>query len=308
MKVVFMGTPDFAAASLRRLVADGHEVCGVFTQPDKPRNRGMKLMFSPVKEYALSENLPVYQPERMRDTEAIALLRALAPELAVVAAYGQLLPEDVLAVPAYGCINVHASLLPKYRGAAPINWAILNGDAETGVTIMHMAKKLDAGDIISMRKTAIAPDEDAAALYARLAELGAGLLSETLPAILDGSAARTPQDDSLATYAPMLSRELSPVDWHKPARVIVDQVRGLVPWPCASAALGGGTAKLWRAELGGSTADAPGTMRAGKCGVEAACGDGNRVVITELQVEGGKRMAASAWLNGRRAAAGTVIA
>lgn len=142
MKVVFMGTPDFAAASLRRLVADGHEICGVFTQPDKPRNRGMKLAFSSVKGYALSENLPVYQPERMRDTEAIALLRALAPELAVVAAYGQLLPEDVLAVPAYGCINVHASLLPKYRGAAPINWAILNGDAETGVTIMHMAKKI----------------------------------------------------------------------------------------------------------------------------------------------------------------------
>ena len=306
MKIVFMGTPDFAVASLRRLKEDGHEIVGVFTQPDKLGTR-RRLTAPPVKEYALSENLPVFQPESMRAPEALALLRSLAPELTVVAAYGQILPEEVLNVPTLGSVNVHASLLPKYRGAAPINRAILDGETETGVTIMHMAKKLDAGDIISVRATPIGPDEDAEQLFARLAELGADLLSETIPHIADGTAARTPQDETQSTYAHMLSRELSPIDWNKPAETVVDQVRSLVPWPCASMTLCGGTAKVWRALRGGKTSDAPGTLRASKRGIECACGDGNSVVVTELQSEGGKRMAASAWLNGKRVAAGTVL-
>ena len=306
MKIVFMGTPDFAVASLRRLKEDGHEIVGVFTQPDKLGNR-RRLTAPPVKEYALSENLPVFQPESMRAPEALALLRSLAPDLTVVAAYGQILPEEVLNVPTLGSVNVHASILPKYRGAAPINRAILDGETETGITIMYMAKKLDAGDIISVRKTPIGPDEDAEQLFARLAELGADLLSETIPQIADGTAARTPQDETQSTYAHMLSRELSPIDWNKSAETVVDQVRALVPWPCASMTLCGGTAKVWRALRGGKTGDVPGTLRAGKRGIECACGDGNSVIVTELQSEGGKRMAANAWLNGRRVAPGTVL-
>ena len=306
MKIVFMGTPDFAVASLRRLKEDGHEIVGVFTQPDKLGNR-RRLTAPPVKEYALSENLPVFQPESMRAPEALALLRSLAPDLTVVAAYGQILPEEVLNVPTLGSVNVHASILPKYRGAAPINRAILDGETETGITIMYTAKKLDAGDIISVRKTPIGPDEDAEQLFARLAELGADLLSETIPQIADGTAARTPQDEAQSTYAHMLSRELSPIDWNKSAETVVDQVRALVPWPCASMTLCGGTAKVWRALRGGKTGDVPGTLRAGKRGIECACGDGNSVIVTELQSEGGKRMAANAWLNGRRVAPGTVL-
>lgn len=302
-----MGTPAFAVASLRRLKEDGHEVIGVLTQPDKPGNRN-KLTSSPVKVYALAEGLPVYQPKSMRDPSSLALLRSLAPELTVVAAYGQILPEDVLAVPALGSVNVHASLLPKYRGAAPIHRAILNGERETGVTLMHMVKKLDAGDIIAKRATPIGADEDAEHLSARLAVLGADLLSDTLPAIADGTAARIPQNDAEATYAAMLSREMSPIDWNKTAEEIANQVRALIPWPCASMSLDGKTVKVWHAVHGDKTADAPGTFRAAREGLVCACGDGKSVVITELQGEGGRRMAANAWLNGKRVAVGTVVA
>ena len=229
-----MGTPDFAVASLRRLVEDGHEVVGVFTQPDKPKNRGMKLTFSPVKEYALTQDLPVYQPLKMRDGEALGILRELAPELIVVAAYGKILPQEILDLPQYGCINVHSSLLPKYRGAAPINWAILNGERITGVSIMYMVAALDAGDVIRTVSTEIGEREDAAALTERLAELGAQALSETIPTLADGTAKRTPQDESAFTYAPMLDRSLSPIDWTRSAREIDCQVRGLIPWPCAA--------------------------------------------------------------------------
>ena len=210
MRILFMGTPDFAVASLRRLVADGHEVCGVFTQPDKPKNRGHKLVPTPVKEFALTENIPVYQPLKMRDGTALELVQSLAPELTVVAAYGRILPEDILEAPRYGSINVHSSLLPKYRGAAPINWAILNGEETTGVSIMYMAKELDAGDVILQKETPIGPDEDAQALTVRLADLGAEALSEAVAAIGNGTAARTPQDESRQTYASMLTKEMSP--------------------------------------------------------------------------------------------------
>ena len=263
MRILFMGTPDFAVASLRRLVEDGHDVCGVFTQPDKPRNRGHKMAFSPVKEYAITQNIPVYQPLKMRDGEALSIVQSLAPELIVVAAYGKILPEDILHTPPYGSINVHSSVLPKYRGAAPINWAILNGETATGVTIMYMAKELDAGDIILCRETAIDPDEDALALTNRL------------------------------------DRSLSPLDFTKPARQLHDQVRGLIPWPCAVMTLDGKMVKVYRTAVGGDTAAAPGKiLAAGKNGIDIACGDGKALRIPEVQAEGGKRMTAANYLCG----------
>ncbi len=301
MRILFMGTPEFAVPSLRRLVEDGHEVCGVFTQPDKPKNRGHKIVFSPVKEYAFTQNIAVYQPQKMRDGEAAAIVRDLAPELIVVAAYGKILPDDILEAPIFGSINVHSSLLPRYRGAAPINWAILNGETETGVTIMHMATELDAGDIITAVKTPIGEDEDAGALTARLAELGAEALSDTVRAIAAGEATRTPQDSEVATYAPMLDKGLSDVDWNRSAHAIHCQIRGLLPWPTATTTLfSEGAMKLYRAvETGESSAKAPGSIvAADKKGICVVCGDGKVLCITELQAAGGKRMAASAYLLG----------
>lgn len=299
MRILFMGTPDFAVASLKRLVEDGHDVCGVFTQPDKPKNRGHKLAFSPVKEYALTVGIPVYQPVKLRDGEALRLVEELAPELIVVAAYGRILPEDILNTPPYGSINVHSSILPKYRGAAPINWAILNGDSVTGVTIMYMAKELDAGDVILCRETAIDPDEDAQMLTARLAALGADALAEAVERLHDGTAVRLPQDHSAYTYAPMLDRSLSPLDFSKSARQLHDQVRGLIPWPCASMTLDGKNVKVYRTAVGGETALTAGKIaEAGKQGLAIACGDGRLLRILELQAEGGKRMAAADYLRG----------
>ena len=299
MRILFMGTPDFAVASLKRLVEDGHEICGVITQPDKPKNRGHKMQPTPVKEYALTQNLEVYQPLKAKDGEAMGIVESLKPELIVVAAYGKLLPEELLNYPKYGSINVHSSLLPAYRGAAPINWAILDGLEETGVTIMYMARDLDAGDIILQKTTAIGGTEDAQGLTARLAELGAEALSEAVAALANGTAARTPQEHEKHTYASMLSREMSPIDWTRPARAINCQVRGLIPWPCASTELAGSKFKVYRTVLGGETGKEPGTiLSAGKQGIEVACGDGRSLIITELQAEGGKRMAAGAYLLG----------
>ena len=299
MRILFMGTPEFAVASLKRLVEDGHDVCGVFTQPDKPKNRGMKMTFSPVKEYALSQNLTVYQPTKMRDGTALAIVEELQPELIVVAAYGRILPEEILNAPKYGSINVHSSILPAYRGAAPINWAILDGLDETGVTIMYMAKELDAGDIIHTVTTAIDIDETAQELTLRLADLGAQALSETVEKLADGTAVRTPQEHDKHTYAPMLSKALSPIDWNKTTRQIHDQVRGLIPWPCASTVVGGKNVKVFKTEFGAETTAAPGTVvSAGKQGIEIACGDGKTLRIVQLQAEGGKRMAAADYLRG----------
>lgn len=299
MRILFMGTPEFAVASLRRLVEAGHTICGVLTQPDKPRNRGHKVTFSPVKEYALSVGLDVYQPVTLRDEAALELVKGLAPELTVVAAYGKLLPEAILEVPPLGSINVHSSLLPKYRGAAPINWAILNGEETTGVSIMYMAKALDAGDVILQKSTPIGPDEDALALTARLAQLGAEALSETVTALAAGTAARTPQNEAEMTYAPMLGRELSAMDWTRSAATLSCQVRGLIPWPCAQAEIAGTRFKVYRTAPGGATDKAPGTLlSAGKQGIEVACGDGRSLYLTEIQAEGGKRMSAAAYLLG----------
>ena len=299
MRILFMGTPEFAVASLKRLVEDGHELCGVLTQPDKPKNRGMKLIPTPVKEYALTKNLPVFQPQKARDGEAMSIVRQLDPELIVVAAYGKILPEELLNYPKYGSINVHSSLLPKYRGAAPINWAILNGEAETGVSIMYMAEELDAGDVILTAKTPIDPEEDQPSLWDRLAKVGAEALAEALPLLAAGTAPRTPQDAAQATFAPMLSRELSPIDWTKPVAAIRNQVRGLIPWPCATAELAGQRFKIYKTAVGTATDKTPGTLlSAGKKGIEVACGDGQSLWITELQAEGGKRMSAAAYLLG----------
>ena len=300
MKILFMGTPEFAVPSLNALLGAGHTVCGVFTQPDKPKNRGMKLLPSPVKVCALSHEIPVFQPAKMRDGEALGYLRELDPELIVVAAYGKILPSEILDYPVKGCINVHSSLLPKYRGAAPINWAILNGEAVTGVTIMHMAPALDAGDIIAQVSTPIGADETAPMLTARLAELGAELLVSAVEAIGAGTAARTPQDEADSTYAPMLSRELSPMDWSKPARTLHDQVRGLLPWPAAVAEFGGIRCKVFSTDLPLQTTDAaPGTiLEAGKRGIDIACGGGTVLHIDELQADGGKRMKAADYLRG----------
>lgn len=298
MRILFMGTPDFAAVSLQRLVEDGHDICGVFTQPDKPRNRN-KVTFSPVKEYALSCGLTVYQPVKMRDGTALEIVKSLAPELIVVVAYGRILPKDILEVPPLGCVNVHASILPHYRGSAPINWAMLNGDAETGVSIMYMAEELDAGDVIQIAKTPIDSEEDLPQLWDRLATLGAETLANTLPSLANGTASRTPQNAAEVTFAPMLSRELSPIDWTRPMADIRNQVRGLLPWPCATAVLAGQRFKIYKTAIGVATAQAPGTLlSAGKRGIEVACGDGMSLFITELQAEGGKRMAAAAYLLG----------
>ena len=259
----------------------------------------MKLQAPPVKVCALAHNIPVYQPVKLRDGAALALIQELAPELIVVAAYGRILPDEILAAPPKGCINVHSSLLPNYRGAAPINWAILNGEETTGVSIMYMAKELDAGDVILQKETPIGPDEDAQALTVRLADLGAEALSEAVAAIGNGTAARTPQDESRQTYASMLTKEMSPIDWTRSAREIDCQVRGLIPWPCAACELAGQRFKVYRTAPGEQTGAAPGTvLSAGKQGIQVACGRGESLYLTEIQAEGGKRMAAASYLLG----------
>ena len=300
MRVVFMGTPAFAVSVLRRLVEDQWDVAAVYTQPDKPKNRGMKLVPTPVKEYAAGRNIPVYQPESCRDEAVLEELRALEPDVIVVAAYGKLLPQALLDIPRIAIINVHSSLLPQYRGAAPINWAVLNGDTETGVTIQYMAAELDAGDILLAKKTAIDPGEDASMLYDRLAELGGEAASEALALLEQGSAPRIPQVyGPQYQYASMLSREMSPLDWGKPAQTLVNQIRGLIPWPCATTDVAGTRWKVFRAHVGDVTGKAPGTiLSAGKDGIAVACGDGRSLVITELQADGGKRMAAADYLRG----------
>lgn len=300
MRVLFMGTPAFAVSVLRRLVEDKWDVIAAYTQPDKPKNRGMKLMPTPVKELALAEGIPVYQPESCRDEAVLAQLRALEPDVIVVAAYGKLLPQALLDIPKEAIINVHSSLLPQYRGAAPINWAVLNGDEETGVTIQYMAAELDAGDILLAKKTRIDPQEDAGQLYDRLAELGGEAASEALALLERGNAPRTPQVyGPQYQYASMLSREMSPLDWSKPAQVLVNQVRGLIPWPCATTDVSGTRWKVFRAHVGESTGRAPGTiLSADKAGIAVACGDGKALIVTELQADGGKRMSAADYLRG----------
>ena len=302
MRIVFMGTPDFAVPCLARLLDDGHEVAGVFTQPDKPRGRGYKLMPPPVKELALERGLPVYQPAKMRDGEALSILRELSPELVVVVAYGKILPKEILELPKYGCVNVHGSLLPRWRGAAPIQWSVIAGDAEGGVTTMYMAEGLDTGDMILRRATPIGPDETSDELYERLAALGAQALSETVTLIAAGRAPREPQDDAASCYAPMLSKELAEIDFSKPAREVHNLVRGMNSWPVAHTTLGGKLLKVYRTRASQVTG-APGDLHGGKS-FTLACGEG-AVELVEIQAEGGRRMNAADYLRGHPVAAGT---
>lgn len=300
MRIVFMGTPDFAAASLKKLIDEKYDIVGVFTQPDKPRDRGMKLSFSPVKALALEHDIPVYQPTKLRDGTATELIRKLEPDILVVVAYGRILPEDMLAVPKYGAINVHASLLPKYRGAAPIQWAVLNGDKITGVTTMYLASEMDTGDIIYTAETKIGEFETSGELFDRLMVMGAELLDKTLRDIDAGAAPRMPQDHSKASYVKMLDKSLSPIDWAKTPREIVKHIYGLQPWPVATAELDGKLFKIYSAEYTRTkTAKAPGSvLSAGKQGIEVACLGGETILITELQAAGKKRMKASDYLLG----------
>lgn len=302
MRIVFMGTPDFASASLKKLIDERFDVVGVFTQPDKPKGRGMELCASPVKELALENGLPVFQPVKMRDGTALAQIKALEPDILVVVAYGRILPDDILAVPKYGAINVHGSLLPKYRGAAPIQWAVLNGDKITGVTTMYLASEMDTGDIIYTAETEIGEYETSGELFDRLKDMGAELLVKTLRDIDAGTAPRTPQDHSKASYVTMLDKSICPIDWNKTPREVLKHIYGLQPWPVATMELEGKTVRVFAAKYtDGKTEKVPGAVvSTDKGGLEIACADGETLLITELQAPGKKRMGAEDYLRGHQ--------
>ena len=302
MRIVFMGTPDFASASLKKLIDERFDVVGVFTQPDKPKGRGMELSASPVKELALENGLPVFQPVKMRDGTALAQIKALEPDILVVVAYGRILPDDILAVPKYGAINVHGSLLPKYRGAAPIQWAVLNGDKITGVTTMYLASEMDTGDIIYTAETEIGEYETSGELFDRLKDMGAELLVKTLRDIDAGTAPRAPQDHSKASYVTMLDKSICPIDWNKTPREVLKHIYGLRPWPVATMELEGKTVRVFAAKYtDGKTEKVPGAVvSTDKGGLEIACADGETLLITELQAPGKKRMGAEDYLRGHQ--------
>ena len=299
-----MGTAELACPSLSALAASPEfEVVAVVTQPDHPKGRHLKVQPSPVKETALRAGLSVLQPERARDTAFLEELRRLEPDLIVVAAYGQLLPSAILALPAHGCFNVHASLLPKYRGAAPIQWAILNGESETGVTIMKMAQKLDTGDILAHRASAITAEDTAVTLHERLARLGAELLVETLAKCVNNSITARPQIEAEATYARKIHKDDGRLDWSQSARSVWNRVRAFTPWPGAFTSLPGGsklhTLKIWRVSVEENRVGAPGAVvQADKAGLLVACGGGGALRIHELQLEGGRRLSATEFLTG----------
>ena len=302
MRIVFMGTPDFASASLQKLLDEHFDVVGVFTQPDKPRGRGMEMSFSPVKQTALANGLPVFQPEKMRDGTALSQIKALSPDILVVVAYGKLLPDDILAVPKYGAVNVHGSLLPKYRGSAPIQWAVLNGDKVTGVSTMYLASEMDSGDIIYTSETEIGEFETSGELFDRLMVMGAELLVKTLRDIEAGTAPRTPQNHAEATHVSMLDKSISPINWNKTPREIVKHIYGLQPWPVATMELEGAVYRVFAAEYTGNrTVKEPGKIvSAGNAGLEIACAGGETLMITELQAPGKKRMKAADFLRGHK--------
>ena len=299
MRVVFMGTPDIAATCLKKILADGFDVVGVYTQPDRPKGRGMKMVFSPVKEVAMEQGIPVFQPENFREEESVQQLAALQPDVVAVVAYGQILPQKVLDIAPKGFINIHASLLPQYRGSAPYQWAVLDGLEETGVTAMYLCREMDAGDMIACKKTPIGPDETAGELLDRLAVLGAELLSETLCCVEKGTACGICQDPAQVTYVPMLDKSMCPIDFTKTAQQIHNQVRGLNPWPVATMQLQGKRFKVYATAVVDNPANAPAGTVLGltKTGLQIACGDA-AVEIRVLQAEGGKRMAAADYFRG----------
>ena len=297
MRVVFMGTPDIAATCLKKIIADGFEVVGVYTQPDRPKGRGMKMVFPPVKEVAIANNLPVFQPENFREDETVEQLKNLRPDVVAVVAYGRILPQRVLDLVPQGFINIHASVLPQYSGSAPYQWAVRYGLKETGVSAQFMVHAMDAGDVVGVSKTPIGPDETAGELLDRLAVLGADLLSETLTKYENKELIPVPQDESNVTMAPMLDKSMCPIDWTKNAQQIHDKVRGLHPWPVATMELQGKKFKVHATKI------VPGSGKPGeilsltKTGLKIACGDG-AIEVTSLQAEGGKRMAAPDYFRG----------
>ena len=309
MRVIFMGTPDFSVGTLEALIAAGHEVCLAVTQPDKPKGRGGKMQYTPVKEKALFYNIPVYQPKRVRDPECVEELRKYNADVMVVVAFGQILPKEILEMTPYGCINVHASLLPKYRGAAPIQWAIIEGEEVTGVTTMQMDEGLDTGDMILKTEVPVAADETGESLHDKLAAAGAALCVETLKALEDGTAVREKQGESPTAYAKMLTKELGDIDWAEPAVKIERLVRGLNSWPSAYTHWNGKVMKIWRAAAeAAETADVqPGTVvSVEKESFAVQTGDGVLRVL-EVQMPGKKRMDAGAFMRGNTMEPGELL-
>ena len=298
MRVVFMGTPDIAATCLKKILADGFEVVGVYTQPDRPKGRGMKMVYSPVKEVAIANNIPVFQPENFREDETVEQLRALQPDVCAVVAYGRILPQRVLDIPTCGCINIPASLLPQYRGSAPYQWAVLDGLKETGVTAQHMVWEMDAGDVIDVAKTEIGENETAGELLDRLAVLGADLLSKTLNRAKCGDkCCGQPQCKEDVTFAPMLDKTMCPIDWTRTACQVHNHVRGLHPWPVATMELQGKKFKVHATRVGEGSGKPGEILGLTKTGLRIACGEG-AVEVIQLQAEGGKRMAAPDYFRG----------
>lgn len=307
MRVIFMGTPDFSVGTLEALAEAGHEIVLAVTQPDKPKGRGKSVQFPPVKEAALARGIEVYQPRRVREEACIEYLRKYEADIIVVVAFGQILPKEILEMPRYGCVNVHASLLPKYRGAAPIQWAVINGEKVTGVTTMRMDEGLDTGDMILKEEVALAPDETGGSLFDRLAQTGAELCLRTLEAIENGTAVYTPQNHEEATHTSMIKKQLGEIDWTKPAQEIERLIRGLNPWPSAYTHLNRKTLKVWKAETVEETAGEqmePGSI-AGvtKNSIFVRTGQG-LLKLVEVQLEGKKRMTADAFLRGFTVEAG----
>ncbi len=304
MKVVFMGTPDFAVPCLERLISDNHTVSAVYTQPDKPKGRGHHMMPTPVKEVALKYNIPVYQPEKLRTSDACEVLKKIQPDVIIVVAYGQILPKDILEIPKYGCVNIHASLLPKYRGAAPIQWSVLNGECKSGVTSMQMDVGLDTGDMLLKAETTIDENETASQLHDRLSVLGAQVMSDTLKLLEKGEITPQKQDDSLSNYAPMLSKELCSINWNLSANEVHNKVRGLYSWPIATTLLQDKLFKIHKTSLVGKVSGKPGEIVKSGKSLIVACGDGNGVEIVTLQVQGKKAMNAADYLRGNPIEAG----
>ena len=304
MRVLFMGTPEFAVPTLEALIQE-HEVIGVYTQPDKPKGRGKAMAYPPVKEKALEHNLPVYQPVKVREASVVAEIEAMNPDAIVVVAFGQILPESILNIPKYGCINVHASLLPKYRGAAPMQWAIIDGEKETGITTMYMAKGLDTGDMILKATTPIGPKETGETLHDRMSVMGGPLIIETLKQIEAGTAPRIKQDDSLSCYASMLDKELGCIDWNKDAASIERLIRGLNSWPSAYTVWNEKTLKIWDSEVVAYTGEEENGTVIGKDKISftVKCGE-NALRILEVQLQGKKRMLTQAFLVGNQVETG----
>lgn len=308
MRIIFMGTPDFSVPALKALVEAGHDVIAVITQPDKPKGRGKEVQMPPVKEQALEYNIPVYQPVKARDTEFVKFLTDLAPDVMVVAAFGQLLPKSILDIPKFGCINIHASLLPKYRGASPIQYAVINGEKESGITTMMMAEALDTGDMLDQAKVTLDLKETGGSLHEKLSQIGGSLIIKTLNKIEDKTAIRIPQDESKFTYVGMIRKTMGDINWSMEADVIERLIRGLNPWPSAYTGWNGKVIKIWEAdvidkEYAGAIGE---VVEVGKDCLVVKTGKGG-LSIKELQMQGKKRMDIGAFLRGYQIAEGTVF-